>query len=274
MKQYHDLLQTILERGVIKDDRTGIGTKSIFGYQMRFDLQEGFPLVTTKKIHLKSVIYELLWFLRGETNIKFLTDNGVTIWNEWSQSNGDLGRVYGAQWRNWTTYTVEGNEVYKVIFDQIAGVINQIKFNPNSRRLLVNSWNVGELNQMALPPCHYAFQFYVSEGKLSCMVQMRSCDVFLGAPFNIASYALLTQMVAYVTNLQLGELIMTIGDAHLYLNHMEQAKLQLMREFRPLPKMVLNPINRKIDSIFDFEYYDFQLLDYNPHPTIKGDIAV
>lgn len=267
MQQYHDLLQTILAKGVTKGDRTGTGTKSIFGYQMRFDLAEGFPLLTTKKLHTKSIIYELLWFLRGDTNIRFLTDNGVTIWNEWADAEGNLGAVYGKQWRSW-----EGANGTQI--DQISDVINQIRKNPDSRRLIVSAWNVADIGSMKLPPCHALFQFYVAEGKLSCQLYQRSADVFLGVPFNIASYALLTQMIAYVCDLELGDFVHTLGDAHLYLNHLEQAELQLGREFRPLPKMLLNPQKRAINTIFDFAYLDFELLNYDPHPAIKAAVAV
>jgi thymidylate synthase len=264
MKQYHDLLQIILERGVKKSDRTGTGTLSIFGHQMRFDLQEGFPLVTTKKIHVKSIIYELLWFLRGDSNIRYLKEHGVTIWDEWADENGDLGPVYGVQWRSWPDY--HGGSI-----DQIANVVEEIRKNPDSRRLIVSAWNVALVNQMKLPPCHVLFQFYVSEGKLSCQLYQRSADVFLGVPFNIASYSLLTMMVAQVCGLRPGEFIHTLGDAHLYLNHVEQARLQLSRDIRPLPVMKINP-NKK--DIFSFEYEDFVLENYHPHPHIKADVAV
>lgn len=274
MKQYQDLLQHIIDKGVQKGDRTGTGTISTFGYQMRFDLAEGFPLLTTKKLHLKSIIYELLWFLKGETNVNYLQQNGVRIWDEWADEHGDLGPVYGAQWRNWNG---EG-------IDQIAEVIETIKNNPNSRRMLVSAWNPSVLpdtsvsfaenvanGKAALPPCHAFFQFYVSDGKLSCQLYQRSCDVFLGVPFNIASYALLTMMMAQVTQLQAGEFIHVLGDTHIYNNHIEQVTLQLTREPRPLPKMVLNP---KVNTIFDFTYEDFSLIDYNPHPHISGKISV
>jgi len=264
VKQYLDLCRTILEKGVRKSDRTGTGTISIFGYQMRFDLEQGFPLLTTKKLHLKSIIYELLWFLKGDTNIRFLTDHKVTIWNEWADENGDLGPVYGRQWRSWPAY--DGTTI-----DQISTVIDQIKNNPDSRRLIVSAWNVAELDRMALAPCHCLFQFYVADGKLSCQLYQRSADVFLGVPFNIASYALLTMMMAQVCGLKPGEFVHTFGDAHIYLNHVEQVKLQLTREPRPLPTMTLNP---QVKSIFDFKYEDFQLTGYDPHPHIKGDVAV
>lgn len=264
MQQYHDLMRTILERGVRKHDRTGTGTISIFGYQMRFDLSEGFPLVTTKKLHLRSIIHELLWFLKGDTNIAYLRENKVTIWDEWADENGDLGPVYGYQWRSWPA--PDGRKI-----DQISNVIDQIRRNPDSRRLIVSAWNVADIDSMRLPPCHILFQFYVAEGKLSCQLYQRSADVFLGVPFNIASYALLTMMVAQVTGLQPGEFIHTFGDAHLYLNHLEQARLQLSREPRPLPKMLLNP---EIKSIFDFKYEDFTLVGYDPHPHIKAEVAV
>ncbi len=264
MKQYQDLLKHILGHGAEKKDRTGTGTISMFGYQMRFDLSEGFPLVTTKKIYTKAVIYELLWLLRGDTNIKFLKDNGVTIWDEWADANGDLGPVYGAQWRAWKR--PDGTVV-----DQIAQAVEMIKKTPDSRRIIVSAWNVGEIEKMALAPCHAFFQFYVLNGKLSCQLYQRSADVFLGVPFNIASYALLTMMMAQVTGLQPGEFVHTFGDVHIYLNHLEQVKLQLSREPRPLPKMILNP---KIQSIFDFKYEDFTLEHYDPHPAIKAPVAV
>jgi len=264
MHQYHTLLRHILDHGVKKEDRTGVGTISVFGYQMRFDLAAGFPLVTTKKIHLKSVIYELLWFLQGDTNIKYLNDHGVTIWDEWADANGDLGPVYGYQWRSWTTPTGE-------IIDQISNLINQIKRNPDSRRLIVSAWNVADIDQMKLPPCHCLFQFYVAEGRLSCQLYQRSADTFLGVPFNIASYALLTMMIAQVCDLQPGEFIHTLGDTHIYLNHLAQVQLQLSREPYPLPRMVINPAVR---SIFDFTYSDFKLENYQSHPTIKAPIAV
>jgi thymidylate synthase len=264
MKQYHDLLQKILNEGVVKTDRTGVGTKSIFGYQMRFDLAEGFPLVTTKKVHTKSIVHELLWFLKGETNIQYLKENGVSIWDEWADENGNLGKVYGYQWRSWQTPNGES-------IDQIAKVIHQIKSNPDSRRLIVSAWNVADIDTMALPPCHVLFQFYVADGKLSCLLYQRSADVFLGVPFNIASYALLTHMVAQVCGLQVGEFVHTLGDAHLYLNHLEQAKLQLSREPRPLPTLQLNP---EVKDIFGFTYNDIQFFNYNPHPAIKAEVAV
>lgn len=264
MRQYLDLLQFILDHGVEKADRTGTGTLSVFGYQMRFNLSEGFPLLTTKKLHIKSVIYELLWFLRGESNVNFLKEHGVGIWDEWADANGELGPVYGVQWRRWNT--TEGT-----VIDQISQVIDRIKHDPNSRRLIVNAWNVGDISKMALPPCHLLFQFYVVDGKLSCQFYQRSADVFLGVPFNIASYALLTMMVAQVCNLGLGDLIQLMGDTHLYLNHLDQARLQLTREPLPLPKMILNP---DIMSIFDFSYEDFNLINYQSHPHIKGEISV
>jgi thymidylate synthase len=264
MRQYLDLLQNIFDQGIKKPDRTGTGTLSIFGYQMRFNLSQGFPLLTTKRLHIKSVIYELLWFLRGESNIKFLREHGVSIWDDWADNNGDLGPVYGVQWRNWRT--AEG-----LVIDQISQVIDQIKRDPNSRRLIVNAWNVGEIGKMALPPCHLLFQFYVGNGNLSCQFYQRSADVFLGVPFNIASYALLTMMVAQVCNLGVGDLIQDLGDTHLYLNHLEQAKIQLTREPYPLPKMVLNP---DVASIFDYNYEDFELLNYQSHPHISAEISV
>lgn len=264
MKQYHDLLRHVLTHGTKKEDRTGTGTISTFGYQMRFDLAEGFPLVTSKKVHLKSIIHELLWFLRGETNIKYLVENGVTIWNEWADENGELGPVYGKQWRSWQGANGD-------VIDQISNVIEEIKHNPNSRRLIVSAWNVGELDKMALAPCHSFFQFYVNDGKLSCQLYQRSADVFLGVPFNIASYALLTMMIAQVCDLEVGEFIHTFGDVHIYLNHLEQVKLQLTREPRPLPIMKIDPA---IKYIFDFEYDDFILEGYDPHPAIKAPVAV
>jgi thymidylate synthase len=264
MKQYLDLLRRIKEEGVIKTDRTGTGTKSVFGHQMRFNLADGFPLVTTKKCHLKSIIYELLWFLKGETNIKYLQENGVRIWNEWADENGDLGHVYGYQWRSWPDY--KGGHI-----DQISQVIEQIKNNPDSRRLLVSAWNVAEVDEMALPPCHLLFQFYVADGRLSLQLYQRSADCFLGVPFNIASYSLLLLMVAQVCGLEPGEFVHTTGDTHLYLNHMEQTDLQLTREPRPLPQMRLNP---EVKNIFDFKYEDFELINYDPHPHIKGVVAV
>ncbi|WP_143961792.1 thymidylate synthase [Litoribacter populi] len=264
MKQYHRLLQHILDKGVQKGDRTGTGTQSVFGYQMRFDLQEGFPLVTTKKCHLRSIIHELLWFLKGDTNIKYLKENKVSIWDEWADESGDLGPVYGYQWRHWPDG--KGGEI-----DQIKNLIHQIKNNPDSRRLIVSAWNVADVDQMALPPCHLLFQFYVAEGKLSCQLYQRSADVFLGVPFNIASYALMVMMIAQVCDLQPGEFIHTFGDAHLYSNHLEQARLQLSRECRPLPNMKINP---KVKDIFRFEYQDFELENYDPHPHIKAPVAV
>lgn len=264
MKQYLELLDGVLKNGVEKGDRTGTGTISKFGWQMRFNLAEGFPLLTTKKLHLKSIIYELLWFLQGDTNIKYLNDNGVSIWNEWANEKGELGPVYGYQWRSWPTSSNEH-------IDQISQVIDSIKNNPDSRRHLVSAWNVGEIDRMALPPCHILFQFYVANGRLSCQLYQRSADVFLGVPFNIASYALLTMMVAQVTGLELGDFVHTFGDVHIYLNHMEQVKLQLTREPRSLPKMVINP---EVKSIFDFKFEDFTLEGYDPHSHIKGKVAV
>ncbi len=264
MKQYHDLLKHILDKGAIKTDRTGTGTKSVFGYQMRFDLKEGFPMVTTKKVHLKSIVHELLWFINGDTNTKYLNDNNVSIWNEWADENGDLGPVYGKQWRSWPTS--EGKTI-----DQLQEVIQQIKNTPDSRRMLISAWNVGELSKMALMPCHALFQFYVADNKLSCQLYQRSADVFLGVPFNIGSYALLTMMIAQVCDLELGDFIWTGGDTHIYSNHFDQVDLQLSREPRPLPKMALNPT---VKSIFDFKFEDFTLLDYNPYPGIKAPVAV
>jgi thymidylate synthase len=264
MKQYLDLMRYVLENGTSKQDRTGTGTASVFGYQMRFNLAEGFPLLTTKKLHVKSIIYELLWFLRGETNVKYLQEHGVNIWNEWARENGELGPVYGAQWRSWT-----GSDGRSI--DQISQVIDQIKTNPNSRRLIVSAWNVGEIPKMALPPCHLLFQFYVANGKLSCQLYQRSADIFLGLPFNIASYSLLTMMVAQACNLEPGEFVLTLGDAHLYSNHFEQARLQLSREPLKLPRMKINPA---VHSIFDFDYNDFELVGYEAHPHIKGEVAV
>lgn len=264
MKQYLDLLNRILDEGVQKGDRTGTGTLSVFGNQMRFNMQDGFPLLTTKKLHLKSIIYELLWFLRGDTNVLYLQEHGVRIWNEWADENGDLGPVYGHQWRSWPDY--KGGTI-----DQIANVIDQIKHHPDSRRMLVTAWNPAEVDQMALPPCHCLFQFYVADGKLSLQLYQRSADTFLGVPFNIASYALLLQMMAQVTGLEAGEFIHTTGDTHLYLNHLEQAKLQLTREPRPLPKMKINP---DVKDLFGFKYEDFELTDYNPWPHIAADVAV
>ena len=264
MRQYLDLLQHLLDHGAKKNDRTGTGTLSIFGYQMRFDLNDGFPLLTTKKLHIKSVLYELLWFLRGESNISYLHEHDVGIWDEWADERGELGPIYGVQWRRWKTS--EGT-----VIDQISQVIDRIKRDPDSRRLIVNAWNVGDIPKMALPPCHLMFQFYVSDGKLSCQFYQRSADVFLGVPFNIASYSLLTMMVAQVCKLQVGELIQVMGDTHLYLNHQEQAKLQLSRQPFPLPTMKLNP---QISSIFDFKYEDFELINYQYHPHIKASISV
>lgn len=264
MKQYLDLLDYVLNNGTKKEDRTGTGTISVFGYQMRFDLSNGFPLLTTKKLHLKSIIYELLWFLKGDTNVKYLQENGVRIWNEWADENGELGPVYGHQWRSWPDY--DGGSI-----DQITNVINQIKNNPNSRRLIVSAWNVAEVENMALPPCHTLFQFYVSNGKLSLQLYQRSADIFLGVPFNIASYALLLMMVAQVTDLQVGEFIHTLGDAHIYKNHLEQVHEQLSRQPRALPTMKLNP---NVKDIFNFHFEDFSLENYNPHPHIKGIVAV
>ena len=263
MQQYLDLLDHILQKGVKKGDRTGTGTISVFGYQMRFDLQDGFPLITTKKLHLRSIIHELLWFLNGDTNIKYLNDNGVSIWDEWADGQGDLGPVYGAQWRSWPSEN--GN------IDQISQLIDAIKRNPDSRRLMVSAWNVSQLSEMALPPCHVIFQFYVANDRLSCQLYQRSADTFLGVPFNIASYSLLTMMVAQVCDLEPGEFIHTFGDVHLYLNHLEQAKLQLSRVPRPMPVMKLNP-ERK--DIFSFQYDDFELSGYDPHPHIKAAVAI
>ena len=263
MKQYLNLLQHVLDNGVKKEDRTGTGTISTFGYQMRFNLQDGFPLLSTKKIHLPSVIHELLWFIKGDTNVKYLQENKVRIWNEWADENGELGRIYGYQWRSWTA---EDRNI-----DQLKQVIESIKNNPNSRRHIVSAWNVGDLDKMNLPPCHILYQFYVADGKLSCQLYQRSADIFLGVPFNIASYSLLLMMMAQVTGLQAGEFIHTLGDAHIYLNHIEQVKLQLTRKPRPLPEMKLNP---DVKCLFDFKYEDFELLNYNPHPHIKGEISV
>lgn len=264
MKQYLDLMQHVLDEGTQKHDRTGTGTISVFGYQMRFNLQEGFPMVTTKKLHLKSIIHELIWFLSGDTNIKYLKDNGVKIWDEWADENGDLGPVYGSQWRSWPK--PDGGHI-----DQIAQIINTIKNNPDSRRIIVSAWNVAEVEHMALPPCHAFFQFYVADGKLSCQLYQRSADIFLGVPFNIASYSLLTMMVAQVCGLQYGDFIHTLGDAHLYNNHIEQARLQLSRAPKTLPVMKINP---EVKDIFDFKYEDFSLENYDPHPHIKGAVAV
>lgn len=264
MKQYHDLMKHVLEHGVKKEDRTGTGTISVFGYQMRMNLQDGFPLLTTKKVHTKSIIHELLWFLKGDTNIKYLKDNGVSIWDEWADENGNLGPVYGYQWRSWPT--AKGETI-----DQITKVVEMIKKNPDSRRLIVSAWNVADIDTMKLPPCHAFFQFYVANGKLSCQLYQRSADIFLGVPFNIASYALLTLMVAQVCGLQPGEFVHTLGDAHLYTNHIDQAKLQLSRDFRPLPTIKINP---DVKNIFDFKYEDFTIENYDPHPHIKAVVAV
>lgn len=264
MKQYLDLMQHVLDNGVKKEDRTGTGTLSVFGYQMRFDLGDGFPVVTTKKLHLRSIIHELLWFLKGDTNIKYLKENKVSIWDEWADESGELGPVYGHQWRSWPT--TDGSSV-----DQIVDVVNQIKMNPDSRRLIVSAWNVGEIKNMALPPCHAFFQFYVAEGKLSCQLYQRSADIFLGVPFNIASYALLTMMMAQVCDLIPGEFVHTFGDAHLYSNHLDQTHLQLSRAPRSLPKMKINP---QIKNILNFSYEDFSLEMYDPHPHIKGKVAI
>jgi thymidylate synthase len=264
MQQYHDLMKHILAKGVKKEDRTGTGTISVFGYQMRFDLSEGFPVVSTKKLHLRSIIYELLWFLKGETNVKYLKDNKVSIWDEWADEKGELGPVYGYQWRSWPT--PEGGHI-----DQITQLIEQIKKNPDSRRLIVSAWNVADINKMKLPPCHAFFQFYVADGKLSCQLYQRSADVFLGVPFNIASYALLTLMVAQVCGLKPGDFVHTLGDAHLYINHIEQTKLQLSRSLKKLPQMKINP---EVKSIFDFKFEDFSLENYDPHPHIKAEVAI
>ncbi|MFY7890793.1 MAG: thymidylate synthase [Spirosomataceae bacterium] len=264
MQQYHDLLQHILDNGTVKTDRTGTGTKSVFGYQMRFDLQKGFPMVTTKKVHLKSIVHELLWFIKGETNIQYLTDNGVSIWNEWADENGDLGPVYGKQWRSWATPTGQ-------VIDQLKEVIETLKKSPDSRRIIISAWNVGELSEMALMPCHALFQFYVADNKLSCQLYQRSADVFLGVPFNIASYALLTMMVAQVCGFELGDFIWTGGDTHIYSNHFEQVATQLAREPRALPTMTINPA---VKDIFSFTFDDFKLENYNPYPGIKAPVAV
>ena len=264
MKQYLELLDHVIKNGTEKKDRTGTGTVSVFGYQMRFNLQDGFPVLTTKKLHIKSIIHELLWFISGDTNIKYLTDNGVKIWNEWADKDGNLGPVYGYQWRSWPA--ADGRKI-----DQLTEAINNIKKSPGSRRIIVSAWNVGEIEKMALPPCHVMFQFYVAGGKLSCQLYQRSCDIFLGIPFNIASYALLTLMVAQVTGLKPGDFVHTLGDAHIYLNHMEQVKLQLTREPYPLPAMVINP---EVNDIFKFRFEDFTLTNYIAHPNIKGDISV
>ena len=264
MKQYLDLVQNILDNGVVKTDRTGTGTKSIFGHQMRFNLEEGFPLLTTKKLHLKSIIHELLWFLKGDTNVQYLQENGVRIWNEWADENGDLGHVYGYQWRSWPTY--DGGHI-----DQIKEVIKQIKETPDSRRIIVSAWNVADLDKMNLPPCHLLFQFYVADGRLSLQLYQRSADTFLGVPFNIASYALLLQMVAQVTGLKAGDFVHTTGDTHLYLNHLDQAKLQLTRTPRTLPRMIINP---DVKDIFDFKFEDFELEGYDPWPHIPAKVSV
>ena len=264
MKQYLDLLDRILKEGVRKEDRTGTGTISVFGHQMRFNMEEGFPLLTTKKLHLKSIIHELLWFLNGDTNVKYLQDNGVRIWNEWADENGDLGHIYGYQWRSWPDY--EGGHI-----DQISEVVNTLKTNPDSRRIIVNAWTVGDIKNMNLPPCHAFFQFYVADGKLSLQLYQRSADTFLGVPFNIASYALLLKMMAQVCGLKEGDFVHTLGDAHIYVNHLEQVREQLSREPRHLPTMKINP---DVKSIFDFKYEDFELSDYDPHPHIKGVVAV
>ena len=264
MRNYLDLMQHVLDHGTLKSDRTGTGTTSVFGYQMRFNLEDGFPLVTTKKCHMKSIIHELLWFLQGETNIKYLKENGVKIWDEWADENGNLGPVYGKQWRSWAT--VDGR-----VIDQIKIAVDQIKKNPDSRRIIVSAWNVGELDQMALAPCHAFFQFYVANGKLSCQLYQRSADIFLGVPFNIASYALLTMMMAQVCGLKAGDFVHTFGDAHLYSNHMEQTQLQLSREARPLPIMKINP---EVKDIFSFKFEDFTLEGYDPHPAIKAPVAI
>ena len=264
MKQYHDLMRHVLENGVKKTDRTGTGTVSVFGYQMRFNLQNGFPLLTTKKLHTKIILHELLWFLKGETNIQYLKENGVSIWDEWADENGNLGPVYGSQWRSW-----KGSEGQTI--DQISELIDQIKKTPDSRRLIVSAWNVADVPNMKLPPCHLLFQFYVANGKLSCQLYQRSADIFLGVPFNIASYAFLVHMVAQATDLQVGDFVHTFGDAHLYLNHIEQAKMQLSRDCRPLPKLEINP---EVKNIFDFKYEDFSITGYDPHPHIKAVVAV
>ena len=264
MKQYLNLMDRVMQEGILKQDRTGTGTKSVFGHQMRFNLSEGFPCITTKKLHLKSIIHELLWFLKGDTNIKYLQENGVRIWDEWADKNGDLGSVYGYQWRSWPA--PGGGHI-----DQISQVIDTLKNNPDSRRIIVSAWNVGEIPQMALPPCHAFFQFYVAENKLSCQLYQRSADIFLGVPFNIASYALLTMMIAQVCNLKLGDFIHTLGDAHIYTNHFEQTELQLSRECKKLPTMKINP---EIKNIFNFKINDFELVNYESHPHIKGKVAV
>lgn len=264
MKQYLTLLERVLNEGIRKEDRTGTGTYSVFGHQMRFNMEDGFPMLTTKKLHLKSIIHELLWFLQGDTNVKYLQENGVRIWNEWADENGDVGHIYGYQWRSWPDY--KGGAI-----DQISNVVETIRTNPDSRRIIVSAWNVGDLENMNLPPCHAFFQFYVADGKLSLQLYQRSADIFLGVPFNIASYALLLQMMAQVTGLKPGDFVHTLGDAHVYVNHLEQVRLQLTREPRSLPKMTLNP---DVKSIFDFKYEDFVLSEYDPHPHIKGDVAV
>lgn len=264
MQQYLNLLQTVIDEGVIKSDRTGTGTKSIFGHQMKFDLENGFPVLTTKRLHLKSIIYELLWFLQGSTNVKYLQENGVRIWNEWAREDGELGPIYGYQWRSWPDY--QGGHI-----DQISQIIESIKKNPDSRRHIVSAWNVGSINDMALPPCHILFQFYVANGKLSCQLYQRSADIFLGVPFNIASYSLLLMMIAQVTGLKPGIFVHTLGDAHIYLNHMDQVNLQLSRNVMPLPTL---KINENVKSIFDFKYEDFELINYESHPSIKGEISI
>ena len=264
MQQYLDLMTRVMEKGTLKADRTGTGTKSVFGHQMRFDLSKGFPCITTKKLHLKSIIHELLWFLQGDTNIKYLKENGVHIWDEWADKNGDLGHVYGYQWRSWPA--PDGKHI-----DQITQVVETLKSNPDSRRIIVSAWNVGEIEQMALPPCHAFFQFYVADDKLSCQLYQRSADIFLGIPFNIASYALLTMMMAQVCNLEVGDFVHTLGDAHIYTNHFEQTALQLSRDCKQLPTMKINPV---VKSIFDFTIDDFELINYEPHPHIKGKVAV
>ncbi|GBU06820.1 thymidylate synthetase [Bacteroidales bacterium] len=264
MIQYKELLERVLQEGTAKEDRTGTGTISVFGHQMRFNMAEGFPLLTTKKLHLKSIVYELLWFLKGDTNIQYLKDNGVKIWNEWADEKGDLGHIYGYQWRSWPDY--KGGSI-----DQITEAVEAIKNNPDSRRIIVNAWNVGDLENMKLPPCHAFFQFYVAQGKLSLQLYQRSADIFLGVPFNIASYALLLEMMAQATGLQAGEFIHTLGDAHIYTNHLEQVELQLSRELRPLPTLHINPL---VKDIFSFDFKDFEWTSYNPHPHIKGEVAI
>jgi len=264
MKQYLNLIEKVMNEGVLKEDRTGTGTKSIFGHQMRFDLSKGFPCVTTKKLHMKSIVHELLWFLKGDTNIKYLKENGVRIWDEWADENGNLGNVYGYQWRSWPT--PDGEHI-----DQIKNVIDTLKANPNSRRIIVSAWNVGEIDKMALPPCHAFFQFYVAQGKLSCQLYQRSADIFLGVPFNIASYALLTMMIAQVCNLKLGDFVHTLGDAHIYSNHFDQTKIQLSREPKDLPQMI---INQNVQDIFKFKFNDFELINYECHPHIRAKVAV